>query len=60
MLAECQLKPILIYFSFPRNGGGLCGRHGAGLDWPEEKDKFSGNLCSTFFVTINITSDLCC
>ena len=21
----------------------MCGRHGAGLDWPEEKGKFSGN-----------------
>ena len=21
-----------------------CGRHSAGLDWPEEKDKFSGNI----------------
>ena len=22
----------------------MCGRHGAGLDWPEEKDNFSNNI----------------
>ena len=38
-------------FIFPRNGGGsLSGRYDAGLDWPDEKDKFSGNLCPTFLL----------
>ena len=26
----------------------MCGRHGAGLDWPEEKDKFSNNILLIF------------
>ena len=27
----------------------MCGRHGAGLDWPEEKDNFSNNILRTYF-----------
>ena len=26
----------------------MCGRHGAGLDWPEEKDNFSNNILLIF------------
>ena len=29
-------------------GGFIYGRLG-GLDWPEEKEKFSSNLCPTYF-----------
>jgi len=35
----------------PLGGGGggfMCGRHGAGLDWPEEKDNFSNNILLIF------------
>ena len=28
--------------------GFLCERHGAGLDWPEEKDNFSNNILLIF------------
>ena len=27
----------------------MCGKHGAGLDWPEEKDNFSNNIYPTYF-----------
>ena len=26
----------------------MCGRHGAGLDWPEDKDNFSNNILLIF------------
>ena len=26
----------------------MCGRNGAGLDWPEEKDNFSNNILLIF------------
>jgi len=31
-----------------RGGGFMCGRHGAGLDWPEGKDNFSNNILLIF------------
>ena len=31
-----------------REGGFMCGMHGTGLDWPEEKYKFSGNILLIF------------
>ena len=48
MVTECEPKPISMNFGSPRRkvvvGGFMCGRHGAGLDWPEEKDNFSNNI----------------
>ena len=43
-------------------GGGrgfMCGRHGAGLDWLEEKDNFSNNIL-LIFAAIKIWAELCC
>ena len=37
----------------------MCGRHGAGLDWPEKKDNFINNVL-LIFATIKIWSELCC
>ena len=48
MVTECEAKPISMNFGSPRRGEGgegfVCGTHGAGLDWPEEKDNFSNNI----------------
>ena len=51
MVTECEPKPISMNFGSPRRGRGgfMCGRHGAGLDWPEEKDNFSNNIYPTYF-----------
>ena len=51
MATECEPKPISMNFGSPRRGEGggfMCGRHGAGLDWPEEKDNFSNNILLIF------------
>ena len=51
MVTECEPKPISMNFGSPRRGeeaGFMCGRHGAGLDWPEEKDNFSNNILLIF------------
>ena len=52
MVTECELKPISMNFGSPRRGPRrgevMCGRHGAGLDWPEEKDNFSNNILLIF------------
>ena len=49
MVTECELKPISMNFNSPRREeGGMCGRHGAGLDWPEERDNFSNNILLIF------------
>jgi len=52
MVTECEPKPISMNFGSPRRGEGgggfMCGRHGAGLDWPEEKDIFSNNILLVF------------
>ena len=52
MVTECEPKPISMNFGSPRRGRGgggfMCGRHGAGLDWPEEKDNFSNNILLIF------------
>ena len=40
-------------------GGFMCGRHGAELDWPEEKDNFSNNIL-LIFAAIKIWAELCC
>ena len=40
-------------------GGFMCGRHGAGLDWPEQKDNFSNNIL-LIFAALKIWSELCC
>ena len=56
MVTECELKPISMNFGSPRRGkweGFICGRHSAGLDWPEEKDNFSNNI-PLFFAAIKI------
>ena len=56
MVTECEPKPISMTFGFPRRGEGggfMCGRHGAGLDWPEEKDNFRNNIL-LIFVAIKI------
>ena len=37
----------------------MCGRHHAGLDWPEEKDNFTNNIL-LIFAAIKILSELCC
>ena len=40
MVTECEPKPISMNFGSPRSREGegfMCGRHGAGLDWPEWK-----------------------
>ena len=37
----------------------MCGRHGAGLDWPEEKDNFTNNIL-LIFAAIKICAELCC
>ena len=38
----------------------MCGRHGAGLDWPEEKHNFSNNILLIFAaILIKIWSELC-
>ena len=44
MVTECEPKFISMDFGSSR------GRHayGAGLDWPEEKDKFSSNVLLIF------------
>ena len=50
-------KTYLNEFWFPRSEeeGFMCGRHGAGLDWPEEKDNFSNNiLINNTFAAIKI------
>ena len=40
---------ILVPLGGGRGGEGfMCGRHGAGLDWPEEKDIFSNNILLIF------------
>ena len=58
MVTECELKPISMNFGSPRRGRGfICGRHGAGLDWPEEKDNFSNNIL-LIFAAIKISSEL--
>ena len=45
MVTECERKPISMNFGSLGGGGGfMCGRHGAGLDWPEGKDNFSNNI----------------
>ena len=50
MATECQLKPIPMDFgSLEMESGLMFRKHGAQLDWPEEKDNFSGNLCPTYF-----------
>ena len=41
----------------------MCARHGAGLDWPEEKDNFSNNILLIFaaiytYIYIYIYKDL--
>ena len=61
MVTECELKPISMNFGSPRRGGGfMCGRHGAGLDWPEEKDIFSNNInILLIFAAIKIWAELC-
>ena len=51
MVTECELKPISMNFGSLggwRGRGFMCGRHGAGLDWPEEKDNFSNNILLIF------------
>ena len=49
MVTECEPKPISLNYDSPKRGEGfMCGRHGAGLDWPEEKDKFSNNILLIF------------
>ena len=48
MVTECEPKPISMNFGSPRRGGFMCGRHGAGLDWPEEKHNFSNNILLIF------------
>ena len=51
MVTECQPRPISINFGSPSRGRGfMCGRHGAGLDWPEEKYNlnFSNNILLIF------------
>ena len=47
MVTECQPKPISMNFVSPRRGV-MCGRHGAGLDWPEVKENFSNNILLIF------------
>ena len=37
MVTECELKPISMNLCSPRRRL-MCGRHGAGLNWPVEKD----------------------
>ena len=63
MVTECEPKPISRNFGSPRRGEGgggfMCGRHGAGLDWPEEKDNFSNNIL-LIFAAIKIWAELCC
>ena len=56
MVTECEPKPISMNFGSPRRGEGggfMCGRHGAGLDWPEGKDNFSNKILR-IFATIKI------
>ena len=50
MVTALQPKPISMDFGSPkrREGGVMCGGHGAGLDWPEEKVKFSRNILLIF------------
>ena len=50
MVTECEPKPISMNFGSPRRGEGdvMCGRHGAGLEWPEEKDNYSNNVLLIF------------
>ena len=62
MVTECEPKPISMNFGSPRRGEGggfMCGRHGAGLDWPEGKDNFSNNIL-LIFAAIKIWAELCC
>ena len=52
MVTECEQKRISMNFGSPKKGEGvqggfMCRRHGAGLDWPE-KDNFSNNILLTF------------
>ena len=46
MVTEYEPKPISMNFGSPKRGEGgvMCERHGAGLDWPEGKDNFSNNI----------------
>ena len=51
MVTALQPKPISMDFGSPKGGGRagcVCGGHGAGLDWPEEKAKFSRNILLIF------------
>ena len=55
MVTECEPKAMSMKFGSPRRGEGggfMCGRHGAGLDWPEEKDNFSNNILLIFAAII--------
>ena len=56
MVTECEPKPISMNFGSPRKGEGgfMCGRHGAALDWPEGKDNFSNNILLIIFAAIKI------
>ena len=55
MVTECEPKPISMNFGSPRRGEGgfMCGRHGAALDWPEGKENFSNNIL-LIFATIKL------
>ena len=46
MVTECKPKPMSM--NFGSLGGFMCGRYGAGLNWPEEKDNFSNNILLIF------------
>ena len=51
MVTALLPKPISMDFGSHKGGGGggfMCGGHGAGLDWPEEKVKFSRNILLIF------------
>ena len=60
MVTECQPKLKSMNFdSASRGTGFMSGRHGAGLDWQEEKDNFSNNIL-LIFAAIKISVKLCC
>ena len=54
MVTECQPEPISMNFGSPSIGRGvMCEKHGARLDWPEEKANFNNNIL-LIFAAINI------
>ena len=54
MVTESQPKSISMDFGSPSKGWGSCEKAWCRIGLPEEKDKFSSNLCPIIFAAIKI------